>query len=260
MTELTLVMAVYGQPLMLLEQIKTIMHLSEMVWAHLHVVIVDDHGTPPVDPLLVYNLDRLCKSAKLFRVDKDIPWNQMGARNLGMQHSSGWCLMVDPDMVFDDPTLRRMLEAAEKLTRGHVVKYALKHKNSGKLDMTSPNTWLLHRDDFFAVGGYDEDFAGNKGWSDVQLLDILRACYKVQERSDLWAHFYGNDSIPDAMVKSLDRSTSANKKKRVKKVAQARKAGGWARWAKTERVKAERLRFPWTQLYPTPSETSRQKS
>jgi hypothetical protein len=253
MTELTLVMAVYGQPQMLWKQIETIQHMSDDVLEHLNVVIVDDCGIPPVELKWIIELALLCKSAKLLRVDKDIPWNQPGARNLGMHHSAGWCLMIDPDMVFDDPTMRRMLQAAEKLTRGRAVKYGLKHVNTGKLDMTSPNTWLLHRDDFFAVGGYDESFAGAKGWSDCCLLDVLRSCYKVENRPDLWAHFYGTDSIPDAMVKSLDRSTAANRKKRVKRVAQARKAGGWARWAKTEGVAAERLRFPWTQLFPTPS-------
>lgn len=251
MTELTLVMAVYGQPVMLGRQIGIAMLYPDDVADNLNVVVVDDHGDPPVpvDPISL--LSNQVKSAKLFRVDKDIPWNQMGARNLGMQHSQGWCLMIDPDMVFDSDTMRRMMLAAGKLQRGRVLKYGLKHVNSGKLDMTSPNTWLLHRDDFFAVGGYDEDFAGNKGWSDVQLLDILRSCYKVEERPDLWAHFHSIESVPDAMVTKLDRSTSTNKKKRVKKVEQARRAGGWARWSKS-RVTAERLRFPWTQLFPTP--------
>lgn len=259
MTELTLVMAVYGQPQMLWKQLDTILHYPDEVLDRLNVVIVDDCGVPEVETRFVENLDCFAKSAKLFRVDKDIPWNQMGARNLAMQHSSGHCLLIDPDMVFDGKMMARMIQAAEKLARRHVIKWGLRHVSSGKLDMTSPNTWLLHRDDFFAVGGYDEDFAGNKGWSDVQFLDIMRACYKIEERPDLWAHFHGNDSVPDAMVTSLDRSTAANKKKRVKKVEQARKAGGWARWAQT-RVSAERLRFPWTQLFPKPSETSPPKS
>jgi hypothetical protein len=243
-------MAVYGQPLMLTEQVKAISAYPDEVLDNLNVVIVDDCGTPPVDIGVPSYLHAFAKSVQLFRVEKDIPWNQMGARNLGMHHARGWCLMIDPDMIFDGPTMLRMMQAAKKLSRGRIAKFGLKHVNSGKLDMTSPNTWLLHRDDFFAVGGYDEDFAGNKGWSDVQLLDILRSCYKLEERPDLWAHFHGTDSVPDAMVKSLDRSTSVNKKKRVKKVEQARKAGGWARWAKSTRVSAERLRFPWKQLYP----------
>lgn len=260
MTELTIVMAVYGQPLMLQKQLQTIAGYDLVDRARLSVVVVDDCGDPQVQPQTIIDFAEFVPSVRLFRVGKDIPWNQMGARNLGMTHSSGWCLMIDPDMVFDSPTMERMMHAASKLQRGHVLKFALRHVNTGKIDMTSPNTWLIHRDDFFAVGGYDEDYAGNKGWSDVQFLDILRSCYKIEERPDLWAHFHGTDSVPDAMVKSLDRSTSANRKKRIKKTGQAKAAGGWARWAKQSRVTAEKLRFPWTQLFPPPSKACPPKS
>lgn len=249
MTELTLCMCVYGQPQMLAKQVETIHGYPGEVRDLLNVVIVDDCGEPPVHPADLMTLG--VKSLRLLRVEKDIPWNQPGGRNLAAHVSHGWLLLVDPDMTFDGPMMSRMMEAAGKLSRGRVVKYLLKHVNTGKLDSSSPNTWLIHRDDFFAVGGYDEDFAGNKGWSDVQLQDILKSCYKIEQRPDLWAHFHGTESIPDAMVTSLDRSTSANKKKRVKKVDQARKAGGWSRWAKETRVKADRLRFPWIQIYPT---------
>lgn len=250
MTELTLIMAVYGQPLMLREQFLAITAYPQHVREQLRVIVVDDCGTPPVEVGTIAALAQVVKEAWLYRVDKDIPWNQMGARNLAMQHAGGVCLLIDPDMVFDGKTMERMIEAAKKLARGHVVKWGLRHVNSGKVDMTSPNTWMIHRGDFFAVGGYDEDYAGNKGWSDVQFLDVMRACYKIELRADLCADFHGTDSIPDAMVKTLDRSTAANKKKRLKKVAQARAAGGWARWAKT-RTDVPRLRFPWSQIYPT---------
>lgn len=249
MSDLTIVMAVYGQPLMLSKQIDTIVRYSDAAMKRISLVVVDDCGNPPVDVEEIRSAEVCGVKSKLFRVTQDIPWNQMGARNLGMQHSSGHCLLIDPDMVFDGSMIERMIAAAKKLARGHVIKWGLRHVNSGKLDMTSPNTWLIHRDDFFAVGGYDEDFAGNKGWSDVQFLDLMRACFKIENRPDLFANFHGTDSVPDAMVKSLNRSTAANKKKRLKKVAQARAAGGWARWAKT-RKDVPRLRFPWTQLYP----------
>lgn len=248
---LTIVMAVYGQPLMLQEQLLAISSYPQAVREQLTVIVVDDCGEPPVREGTITCLDAIIKSAKLFRVEQDIPWNQMGARNLAMHHASGHCLLIDPDMVFDGRTMARMIEAAKKLARGHVIKWGLRHLNSGKVDMSSPNTWLIHRDDFFAVGGYDEDYAGHKGWSDVQFLDVMRSCYKIEHRPDLLADFYGTDSVPDAMVRSLDRSTSTNKKKRLKKVAQARAAGGWARWAKA-RKDVSRLRFPWKQIFPTP--------
>ena len=251
MTELTVVIACYGQPLMMRHQIERVATYSEAVQARLNYVIVDDCGKPPMSVSDVELLDSIVKSARLFRVTQDIPWNQMGARNLGMHHSSGVCVMLDPDMLFDAATMSRMIEAASKLPRGHVAKFVLRHKNTGKVDNTSPNTWMLHRDDFFAVGGYDEDFAGNKGWSDVQLQDVLQSCYKIERRPDLIADFYSTNEVPDAMVTSLDRSTALNRRKRVKKVEQARKAGGWAKWAKS-RKDVPRVRFAWEQLYPTP--------
>ena len=249
--ELTIVMAVYGQPLMLKKQLESIRSWPGEVRNHLTVVIVDDCGNPPVAVGDIETFaDSLLHEVKLLRVEKDIPWNQMGARNLGMHVSRGHCLMIDPDMVFDGEIITRMRQAAAKLARGHVLKYGLKHVNSGRLDMSSPNTYMLHRDDFFAVGGYCEDYAGHKGWSDLTLLDVLRSHYKIEDRPDLFAHFHSTNAIPDAMVTSLDRSVKHNRTLRLKHVAQAKACGGWKKWVKVH--KGPNLRFPWTQLFPKP--------
>jgi hypothetical protein len=254
--ELTLVVAVYGQPLMLAHQLAAIRGYGPTINQHLNLIVVDDCGDPPAD---LGDIAKHVKSAQLFRVTEDIPWNQPGARNLGMHHASGWCLMLDPDMVIDGPTMVRMMHAASKLERRQVLKFALRHVDSGKLDMASPNTWLLHRDDFFEVGGYVEHYAGAKGWSDCTLQDVLRSTYKVRLRPDLQAHFHSTASVPDAMVTCLDRSTSTNKKKRLKDVAKAKAMGGWVRWAKA-RVNAPRLNFPWVQVYPPPASSGQDPS
>lgn len=244
-----MLMSVYGQPLMLFEQLAAIFAYQRQILEDLSLVVVDDCGKPAVDIEPFKPISAFMQSVKLFRVTEDIPWNQHGCRNLAAQQSSGMLLFMDPDMIFDGPMMSRMIEAAGKLQRGHVIKWGLKHVNSGKLDMTSPNTWIIHRDDFFSVGGCDEDFSGAKGWQDTQMLDVFKSCFKIENRPDLFANFHGTDSVPDAMVKSLDRSTKHNRKLRLKKVAQARAAGGWKRWA-MGRKDVSRIRFPWTQLYP----------
>lgn len=250
MTNLTIVMAVYGQPQMLATQLAEIRSYGPEVCSKLRLIVVDDCGDPPVDPREIEAVATGVQSAKLFRIEQDIPWNQMGARNLGMHHAEGWCMMLDPDMVFPASMMVRVMEAVEKLERGQVIKFALRHfDNKRTIDMTSPNTWIIHRDDFFHAGGYDEDYAGSKGWSDVQLLDILTSFYKIQKRPDLFADFYGTQQIPDAMVKNLDRSTKVNRRKRIQKVAEARAARGWIRWVRA-RQNISRLRFPWKQVYP----------
>jgi hypothetical protein len=122
----------------------------------------------------------------------------------------------------------------------------LKHKNNGKLDGSSPNTWFLHVKDFEFVGGYDEDYAGNKGWSDVQLLDVMRTMFKVHHRKDLFADFYSTEDVSDAAVSGLDRSTVHNRRIRLKKVAWARRRGGWRAFVKAGA--RPRIRFPWEQI------------
>lgn len=243
-----MVMAVYGQPLMLAKQLEVIGTYSDEVLAELTVVIVDDHGTPPVAKGFAEDLSDLC-ATKLYRVDDDIPWNQMGARNLGMHESEGWCLMIDPDMTFSNEMMVKLMAVARKEKRGTVTRYNLKHMSgpqAGVIDTSSPNTYLIHREDFFAVGGYDEEYRGNKGWSDVQLLDILKNHYSIRHKIDLYADFWGTDLIADAAVTSLDRSTGVNKRLRVHK-ANLAKRGGWKQWVKKHN--GPNLRFKWTRVH-----------
>jgi hypothetical protein len=245
-TVLTIVMAVYGQPLMLKKWFETAMGYENS--DTIRFVVVDDCGEPPAT-LPKNILDSL--NITILRVTDDITWNQMGARNLGMSVSSGWCAMMDPDMIFSNNVMSMILEMIPTLKRGSVVRYGLQHmsgQRKDEIDQTSPNTYIIHKDDFDYVKGYDEDYAGNKGWSDVQLLDVLISNYKIVGRKDIYAQFYSTDQIPDAAVMSLDRSVSENKKKRLKKKDESRKIGGWKRW-NNNRLD-NRIRFKWTQVHP----------
>lgn len=250
---LTVAFAVYGQPAMLEVQLRTFAaYKSPALRSSLKLIVVDDAGDPPVDKdaLAEFELDTGIDT-ELYRVTKDIPWNQGGARNLAVHVApDGWLLLIDPDMVFSEDVMARMVLASEAMIRGHVARYALRHASTGEIDMTSPNTYLIHRQDFLDVGGYDEDYAGHKGWSDVQLLDILGAHYKLSRRPDLFAEFYSNALVSDAMVTKLDRSTKHNRAIRLKKFEQAKSMGGWKRWVKQK--KGPNLRFPWVKLFPAP--------
>lgn len=247
---LTIVMAIYGQPKMLNRQLTEFFNYPESLRKQLRLIIVDDHGDPEVSELQAEFFGQLLRT-RVFRVTDNIPWNQMGARNLGMHHATGWCVMIDPDMVFEADHLERMVLATDKIQKGRVIKYGLKHVDDDKrgINMTSPNTFLLHRDDFFACGGYDEDFAGNKGWSDVQMQEVYHQHFKIQKRPDLYALFFNNDQIADSMVVTLDRSVVTNRKIRLKKVRQQQGCGGWRPWVKKH--KGPNLRFSWIQTYPT---------
>ncbi len=246
MREVTLAMAVYGQPLMTGVWFDTLRSYDKEMLVKLELIIVDDHGDPPAE--IPEDIQELLP-CKLFRVIDEIPWNQPGARNLAMDHAdTRLILFVDPDMVFPKAMMQRLLVRGGDLVRGEVIRFQLKHRGGhrkGFIDPSSPNTWFLHVEDFKAVGGYDEDFAGHKGWSDVQLLDIMRGTYKVRHDATLFADFYAPEEISDAMVQSLDRNTKHNRYMRQGKHRSANLMGGWAKFARNVVCKRPRIRFKW---------------
>ena len=251
MIDLTMVFSVYGQPRMLDKQMQTWWDYALDVRSHLNVVIVDDCGAPPVEAHDVMHLVGRLKSVKLFRVTKDIPWNQGGARNLGMKNASGWCLLMDPDFVFDGDMIRKIMERLTTMKRGQNLRFCLRHTDTERIDDGSPNTHIVHNDDFMGAAGYDEDFAGRKGYSDVVFARSMRRL-GIKETWDksIWAHFYGTRDIPDANVMTLDRSVKANHGLFVEKMRIVDgKRPGLLQWI--EGRKKKMIRFPWIQVFPT---------
>lgn len=227
---LTIVIACYGQPEMMDHQFTTIYHYPISVLDKLTVIIVDDCGDPPQK--VPIEVQAAC-NFKLIRVTQDVAWNQMGARNIGMREAEGWCVMLDPDMVIEPDMISKFMAKAEVMARGRVHKFALK-RGDKPLDFSSPNTWLIHRDDFFKAGGYDEDFRGHKGWSDCLLQEFFRALFKVVDDKDLWVTFHLAGRVySDAQVQiaaGVDRNHAYNKTLKVKKGNLIKKMGGHKRY------------------------------
>lgn len=238
--ELTIGFSVYGQPAMLNFWMAEFRNQPREWIDKVEVIVVDDCGNPPA--VVPKDLP-----VSLYRVKKDIPWNQAGARNLVAHVASTQRLMlIDPDMTLPDGMLQRLVEESRHLTTGLAFRPALVHVSDRRIDHTSPNVHLLLREDFLLIGGYDEDYCGSKGWSDVQLLRVMQKAFTMRQRDDLYFHFHHqNKSLPDAQVFSLDRSTKKNKALHIRKMALLKNLG-WRKFAR--KVIGERLRFPWEKV------------
>jgi hypothetical protein len=236
-------MTTYSQPKMLGVQFDTIRSYPKDILDRIELSIGDDHGTPEVE---IPEDVKLLLPCQLFRALEDIHWNQPGMRNLLLEHvRTPLVLFVDVDMTFPPGMMRMMLAAGDALPRGCVVRFCLRHRggpSKGKIDRSSPNTWFAHAADLRRIQGYNEDYCGAKGWSDVELLDIVKSVYRVMHVPSLFAEFYGTDEIEDAAVSTLDRSTARNKKIRVNNVRVSKQMGGWLKFAKRP---VPRLRFKW---------------
>lgn len=259
---LTLITQCYGQPGMVSRWCERHGRWSQSARKRAAVVIVDDHGDPRVVPGDLEAL-RGFASVELVRVEKDIPWNQMGARNLAVRLAPTQVIvMLDIDMIVEAEDAERFLQEAEGLQPGEVIKFCLRdvdrenQANYPFINTSSPNTWFLRKKDFQKVKGYNEDFAGTKGWSDVELLHTLCSAFRVVTRRDLLVSWHSTCRVvPDALVKSLPRDVGVNagKHRAHKKKVDARFGGNWAKWARAS--KRQSIRFPWSSSKVFPSKT-----
>lgn len=246
--DIGLLMCCYGQPKLMAMQKAAWDGYPKEFQERLQIIVIDDCGDPAFtcEEETPYELI-------ILRVDKNIPWNQPGAKNLGFRESTvNWIINMDPDMVFTNLAVEQILQQMpDVLRRGskYHYKFGLDHTNGHKtMDYGSPNFYMVHKDEFWRCGGYNEDFAGHKGYSDVTLHRTLyfsrggktRVFWKIA------ANFVNTNDVEDAAVMSLDRSVKFNHKRFAAAVDLA-KRHSWMHYADSFR-KNGYVRFPWSKI------------
>lgn len=134
---------------------------------HLHFVIVDD-GSP-----LEYEIPPFDLNLTWLRVNKDIPWNQAGARNLGALYArADKLLLSDLDHLFPEETFQLLLRARSPAK--HLYKFRRLDPENGQLLRGHPNIFFTSRGLFFKHFGYDEEFGGHYGAEDFRFVKFLK--------------------------------------------------------------------------------------
>jgi len=181
MSPTTLVLAYYDNADMLRVQYDAVRALSDRLRDQLSVVVVDDGS--PNRPAFAEDLDGV--GLQVYRVRKDIRWNQDACRNIGVRHAeTNWVLLTDMDHL---PTAKLWDQVLLREWDPHTA-YTFRRVSAP--DMTPykphPNSWLMSRRLYDEVGGYDERFAGYYG-TDGDFRDrlVARATAVKQIKADL---------------------------------------------------------------------------
>lgn len=133
-----------------------------------HFVMVDD-GSP-----LQYEIPPFNLNLTWLKVRQDIPWNNPGARNLGVVYAkSDKVLLTDVDHDFPADTLRHMVERGSPGKR--IYKLFRKEPGTGKLERGHPNIFFLSRARFLEHFGYDEEFCGAYASDDYRFVKFQKA-------------------------------------------------------------------------------------
>lgn len=202
-------MAYYCNGSMLTEHTRCWQELPLDILANLHVVIVDD-GSPSntaSEALRSAKLPALA-SFQLWRMLRDVPWNQDACRNLGVRYArTEWLLLTDMDHIVPATTWYALMFGA--LKKNTVYRFARVSAPRMEPYKSHPNSWALTRRTFWACGGYDERLAGNYG-TDGDFLVRVRGRRRLQELSDVLIRV-PREVIADASTTTLARKRPEEK-------------------------------------------------
>ena len=191
------------------------------------IIVVDDGSPEPARAILDFASESLRKLLTLYRITVDIPWNREGARNLAaLKASTDWLVQVDIDHILPAAACERLID----FDASDDFWYRFPRWRQGRADETRQkdkigrdvafgqihehiDSYLMTRDAYLALGGYDEDFAGCLGGG----TDFLkRAEHKYGAPlllpADMHLHVYTRDRISDASDWSLSRDREKGKR------------------------------------------------
>jgi glycosyltransferase involved in cell wall biosynthesis len=249
LNEVTLIVPFYRNVEMLKRQVEEWNKYPEGV----KIICVDDGSPEPALPIIRENSARGCyrlHDIELYRIGVDKPWNRGGARNLGAKMAqTEWILQIDIDHILpvdaarallglDDPNKSPYLPLCQRGIRGGFQIdinrwYRFPRWRVGKADDTRKkdqiandqeygqihphvDSYLVRRDVYWSVGGYNEDYSGAIGGGNpflrrleaAQPVDMLPAPIRLE--------VYTRDVIKDASDWSLPRDPSEySRRKRI---------------------------------------------
>jgi len=204
--KITLVMAYYENGGMLDRHLFEWQTYPDEIKDCFQAIIVDDGSLK--DPAI----NHFCLDAQqplslsLYRILKDIPWNQNGARNLGMTVSDGWCLITDMDHLLTADQAAILCRKKLQIDRFYVP--LRKRAITDEPYKRHPNSYLLTNKTYWAAGGYDESYAGYYG-TDSTFRRRLSDKGKRIESNDWALTLFGREVIADASTTTYGRKGSA---------------------------------------------------
>lgn len=159
------------------------------------IVVVDDGSPEPAR--FPSDLERV----RLFRIEQDVPWNWLAARNIGAHHAKEeWLLLTDMDHVVPFDTMRSVVYGQHD---PKVVYGFSRREHTGAEIPPHSASFLMTRSMFWTIGGYDEALSGHYGTDGVYRKEIRKHA-PMQILSDALVRYeYVDDSSTSAYRRKL---------------------------------------------------------
>lgn len=237
---LTLMYPCFGQEKRISKLLKEWDAWSDDLKDNVQIILIDDHGTPSVEDML--SDKTMDCNLSVYRIQDDVKNNMPGAMNLGMMvASTPWILTMDTDYSFPLDVMQRLLNF--KPDQKEVYSFYLDRVTAGvhvpRDTKVHTNTFLIHKDMFTYLNGFDEDFGGDPdryGYHDCAFI------YKLKEVGYTYVQQRGYIATEwvDDIVENTECNTAANRKQNAR-VWQAKKQGKIP-------YSTDMLRFKWKRV------------
>lgn len=177
---------------------------------HLSAIIVDDGSPTPArfDVVAPFPI-------RLFRIDIDIKWNWLAARNIGAHHADeGWLLLTDMDHLIPATTASSMIYGRHD----PACVYAFSRtEHTGQIIAPHSASFLMTREMFWKTGGYDEALSGHYGTDGEFRRRVARVAPIQVLTDDLVRYEYVTDSSTSRYPRKLPADADA-----VRRLVEAR--------------------------------------
>lgn len=203
-TSVSLVFAYYENPDMLELQWQEIARYPSTIKDSLEVIVIDD-GSPTFPAGEVRRPPGLPRHV-IFRLDRDVRWNQDAARNVGAHEAqSPWLLLTDIDHVVPAATLAEVL--SREKDPNLVYSFPRVKFESGEEREPHPNSYLMTKDLYWTIGGHDEDYKGIYGKDFLFRQRVLRFTREVLLHGAPLARV-GSMTVADAGSRTISRDNT----------------------------------------------------
>lgn len=219
----------------------------------LNLVLVDDGSKEPLIAWADFNKvvdDIKVKSFSIYRVIQNLKWNTPGALNLGItQAPTEWVLIMDSDCLLQPDDLDRLMDFEPDPAMFHLfhrnrISYN-DHLLKAKERQPLPCSILMTKTAFRELGGFDEDFTGERsggyGFFDSDFTNRAKKARKLAVMPDSIVIQEYMEDIVGPNVHTRERVR--NKDKINKKIWYAKIAGEIPR-------NTELCRFEWKKVFP----------
>ena len=205
MKKITINLSFYNQNEVLKKQVESWKSWSKEVRDQFSFCIVDDCSKKSAIDVLSNDLTDLDLS--IYRVTEDLYCNIAGVRNLSAKEcKTDWMVILDMDTFVSEELASSMLILSSSDRPGEAFKFNRRvadprHPKNGQ---PHPAVCLLRVEDYWNVGGCEEDLVGHYGWTDPSFWFRSVGKLHVITYTDLYLDYY-----PEGEA-DIDRDNSHN--------------------------------------------------